>query len=577
MELSENAMTILSKRYLQRNPDGTTETPAELLDRVARVVAGAELVTGTARSGHLAEKWSIRFMEMMSAGDFLPNSPTLMNAGRPVGQLSACFVLPVEDTLDDIFTAVKEAAIIHKSGGGTGFSFSRLRPEGALVKSTGGVASGPVSFIKVFDAATAAIKQGGTRRGANMAVLRVDHPDIIKFITCKNKQDVLANFNISVLTTRRFMEALEAGEEYDLVFEGRIYGRLPAAEVFALMVEQTWTNGEPGVVFEDTINAANPTPELGIFAATNPCGEVPLLPYESCNLGSVNLARMVIDNSVNWNKMETIVQWAIRFLDNVVEINNYPLPQIAVMAKGNRKIGLGVMGWADMLFQIGVPYDSPEAVQLAHRVMGFIQEKAHQASVSLGQERGSFPNLHRSIFHGGVRRNATCTTIAPTGTISMLAGTSSGIEPAFSLSYIKHVLEGVPLREANAVFHRYIENNLPHSEAQRVYELVAETGTARGIGVIPEPIQNIFVTSQDVAPLWHVRMQAAFQAHCDNAVSKTVLISPSASRETVDEVFRSAYRWGCKGVTVYRVGSRREEAITWGKAHQGCTSCSNLD
>ncbi|MHB1419170.1 MAG: adenosylcobalamin-dependent ribonucleoside-diphosphate reductase [Bacillota bacterium] len=364
MELTENAMTILSKRYLQRNPDDTLETPPELFSRVALAVANAELRPGAVNSTRLAQKWSASFMEMMSTGEFLPNSPTLMNAGRPVGQLSACFVLPVEDTMEDIFTALKEAAIIHKSGGGTGFSFSRLRPEGSLVNSTGGTASGPVSFIKVFDAATAAIKQGGTRRGANMAVLRVDHPDIIKFITCKNKADQLINFNISVLATRKFMEALESGGKYELLFDGKIYDRLPAIEVFSIIVNQAWNNGEPGLLFEETINAANPTPVLGEFEATNPCGEVPLLPYESCNLGSVNLALMITNNAVNWAKLEKIVGWAVRFLDDVIEVNKYPIPQISAMAVNNRKIGLGVMGWADMLYQLGIPYDSNDAVQL---------------------------------------------------------------------------------------------------------------------------------------------------------------------------------------------------------------------
>lgn len=565
MELTPNARTILAKRYLKREGDKVVETPEDMFRRVAETVAGAEKQFNPDIPAERVQEIAEKFYQMMTDLDFLPNSPTLMNAGRELGQLSACFVLPVGDSMEEIFTAVKDAALIHKSGGGTGFSFSRLRPKNSPVRSTGGIASGPVSFMKVFNAATEAIKQGGTRRGANMGILRVDHPDILEFIRAKEGNNDLTNFNISVGLTREFMEALENDGYYDLKFGGKIYDRFKAREIFDLIVEHAWANGEPGIVFLDRLNEGNPTPALGEIEATNPCGEQPLLAYEACNLGSINLAHMVEDGHVLWDKLEDITRWAIRFLDNVIEVNQFPLEKIAQVARGNRKIGLGVMGWADMLFKLRIPYDSDQAISLARKVMGCIQEVAHRTSQELAAERGSFPNIDQSIYRGQQMRNATCTTIAPTGTISMIAGTTSGIEPVFSLVYTKNVLEGEHLLEINPTFEEYVRENFSPEQAERIFNQVAATGSVQGIEEIPVAMRKVFVTALEISPVWHIRMQAAFQEFTDNAVSKTVNFPATATKQDVEEVYLLAYRLGCKGVTVYRSGSREDEVMTVGK------------
>ncbi|KKM12521.1 ribonucleotide-diphosphate reductase subunit alpha [Clostridiales bacterium PH28_bin88] len=577
MNLSENARIILEKRYLQKENGVPVEKPEDMFRRVARAVAEAEKLFQPKVSTTKLQAISDRFYQMMTDWDFLPNSPTLMNAGRDLGQLSACFVLPVEDSMEEIFTAVKHAALIHKSGGGTGFSFSRLRPKNSPVKTTGGVASGPVSFMKVFNAATEAIKQGGTRRGANMGILRVDHPDILEFITCKQKNDDITNFNISVGLTSDFLNALEHDDDYDLKFAGVVYERLRARDVFNRIVERAWANGEPGVIFLDRLNDGNPTPELGEIEATNPCGEQPLLGYEACNLGSINLVNMVENKQILWEKLEDTVKWSIRFLDDVVEVNNFPLPEIAEMVRGNRKVGLGVMGWADMLFKLGIPYNSDSAVELARKVMGRIQEVAHQTSEELGRTRGPFPNIDRSIYRGDTMRNATCTTIAPTGTISMIAGASSGIEPAFSIAFTKNVLDGAALVEVNPVFREYINENFPTEEGNRIIQEVANTGSVQHIKSLPENIRRVFVTALEIAPIWHIRMQAAFQEHCDNAVSKTVNFPASATKEDVEEVYLLAHRLGCKGVTVYRSGSREQEVLVTGRKTDQASEQTHVD
>lgn len=565
LNLSANALTILEKRYLRKVDGKVVETPEELFRRVANAIAAAEKVFDPDIDQERLNEIANVFYQLMANLDFLPNSPTLMNAGLDLGQLAACFVLPIGDSMDEIFTAVKDAALIHKSGGGTGFSFSRLRPKNDPVRTTGGVASGPVSFMKVFNAATEAIKQGGTRRGANMGILRVDHPDIVEFITCKADNDELTNFNISVGLTKEFMEAVEKNAPYNLVFNNKIYDQVSAAELFDLIVEHAWKNGEPGIVFLDRLNEGNPTPELGEIEATNPCGEQPLLGNEACNLGSINLSNMVTeDNTIDWDKLEYTVKWSVRFLDNVIEVSKYPIDKIETMVKGNRKIGLGVMGWADLLFKLMIPYNSPEGIELASTVMKFIQEKSHYYSSQLAMERGSFPNIEQSIYHGRPMRNATCTTIAPTGTISMIAGTSSGIEPVFSLVYVKHVLDGERLVEINPVFKRLLDTLEP-SKREAVISQVIETGGIQTVEGIPEHWKKVFVTALEISPEYHIKMQAAFQKYCDNAVSKTVNFPFTATKEDVRQAYLLAYRLGCKGVTVYRSGSRTKEVLTVGK------------
>jgi len=562
-KLTVNALEVLRKRYLLRNEMGKIiETPAQMFVRVAKAIAKVDRKYG----GNPKESEKI-FYGMMARAEFLPNSPTLFNAGTELGQLSACFVLPIEDSLESIFTAVKNMALIEKSGGGVGFDFSKLRPKGDIVKSTKGVASGPVSFMHVFDAATDVIKAGGKRRGAMMGVLRADHPDIVEFITSKQKPGVLSNFNISVAVTDDFMKTLEEDGEYWLINprNKEKVRRLKAKEVWNLMAKSAWEGGDPGVIFIDEINRHNPIPEVGRIEATNPCAEQPLLPYESCNLGSVNLSRMVENRKVNWEKLRETVRNAVHFLDDVIDANRFPLKEIEKMTKANRKIGLGVMGFADMLIKLGVPYDSEEALELAEKIMKFVTEEARKKSVELGEERGSFPNFDRSVWKDKYQamRNATITTIAPTGSISIIAGCSSGIEPLFAISFMRKVLEGTRLFEINPLFEMIAKERGFYGA--ELLEEIARTGSVQGIKGVPEDVKRIFVTALDIQPEWHVRMQAAFQKYTDNAVSKTVNLPQDATIEDVKKVFWLAYKLKCKGITVYRYGSKPEQVLNIGE------------
>ena len=563
LKLSKNAMTVLAKRYLKRDSQGNTlETPEEMFHRVAQTIDSSEPTAGK-KGGNFEQQ----YYQMMTDLNFLPNSPTLMNAGRELGQLSACFVLPVGDSMESIFEAIKNTALIHKSGGGTGFSFSRIRPANDEVCSTSGVSSGPISFMRVFDAATETIKQGGTRRGANMGILRVDHPDIMDFIMAKRDLTILTNFNISVGVTEAFMDAVEKGHDYDIVNprDGQIVKQLNATKVFTKIIDMAWANGEPGIVFLDRLNRDNPTPHIGEYESTNPCGEQPLLPYESCNLGSINLANMVDDGDVVWDKLEKTVKLSTRFLDNVIEANKYPLPEIDEMTKANRKIGLGVMGWADMLIMLEIPYNSQDAIDLGEKVMRFVNEKSHEESILLAKERGAFPNFKGSFYDkpgGSQIRNSTCTTIAPTGTISIIANCSSGVEPLFAVSYIRQVLDNNKLIEVHPLFESIAKRRGFYTE--ELMQEIAEKGTVQNIDAVPADIRRIFVTSHDITPKDHVLMQAAFQKHTDNAVSKTVNFCSDATREDVATVYRLAYKEGCKGVTIYRDGSRDQQVLSVG-------------
>lgn len=565
--LTPNARVILERRYLKQENGQVMETPEDMFYRVASVVAGIEEKYQKDKTE--IQKLIKEFYLMMSNLEFMPNSPTLMNAGRDLGQLSACFVLPINDSMEDIFDAIKNAAIIHKSGGGTGFSFSRLRPKNSAVRSTGGVASGPVSFMKVFNAATEAVKQGGTRRGANMGILRVDHPDILEFIQCKEDSKEITNFNISVGITESFMAAVNQGSFYDLIdpHSGNVVGQLLAKDVFNKIVDHAWRNGEPGIVFLDRLNKDNPTPLLGEIEATNPCGEQPLLPNEACNLGSINLKLMVTEKNgkmvVDWDKLARIVCLAVRFLDNVIEVNQYPLAVIEEMVKGNRKVGLGVMGFADMLILLQISYASEDAVECAEKVMRFIQTEARVESQRLAEERGTFPNYTGSIYDGVMKlRNATLTTIAPTGTISMICGVSSGVEPLFAVAYTKTVMDGTSLVEVNPIFEEFARRF--SFDSPGLAEKIALTGTVLGLPEVPNWVQEVFITAQEIAPEWHIRIQAAFQKYVDNAVSKTINFAKTADRDDIAEAYQLAYDLNCKGLTVYRDGSREEQVLSSG-------------
>jgi ribonucleoside-diphosphate reductase alpha chain len=574
LELSENARTVLKRRYLRKDEEGRIiETPEEMFRRVSRHIALAEKNFGA--DDRMVNEMDERFYSLMTGFRFLPNSPTLMNAGRRLGQLAACFVLPVDDSMEGIFDALKNAALIHKSGGGTGFSFSRLRPKNSKVGTTGGVASGPVSFMKIFNTATEQVKQGGTRRGANMAILRVDHPDIQEFITCKKTNRELNNFNISVGVTDSFMEAVRTGTTYDLIDprNKNKVDELDASEVYHSLIYHAWENGDPGVVFLDKVNRDNPTPQIGVIESTNPCGEQPLLPMEACNLGSINLAKFVTGPQdapeVDWAGLRETVHLSVRYLDNVIERSLYPLPEIESMARANRKIGLGVMGFADMLYQLRIPYNSENGLKTAEQVMGFIQKESHEASRSLAEERSVFPNFEQSVFHHRSERglrNATTTTIAPTGTLSIIAGCSSGIEPLFALSFVRRVMDNDELMEVNPIFEKVARERKFYS--REIMDEVARSGSIRAVKGIPQDVKEVFVTAHDILPEWHVRMQAAFQKYTDNAVSKTVNLPRDATVEDVRKVYDLAYKLGCKGVTIYRDGTKENQVLSYDSRKQ---------
>jgi ribonucleoside-diphosphate reductase alpha chain len=562
LKLGVNAVKVLKNRYLLKDESGKiVETPKEMFRRVAKAVAKADLIYDKTADVKQTEQM---FYQVMKNLEFLPNSPTLMNAGTRLGQLSACFVLPVEDSIEGIFTTLKHMALIHQSGGGTGFSFSNLRPAGDIVGSTKGVASGPVSFMTIYDAATNVIKQGGKRRGANMGILDVSHPDILRFIEAKQTEGILTNFNISVAVSDKFMKAVEQDTEYELINPRtkQAETKLRARHVFDLMVSNAWRSGDPGLVFIDEINRFNPTPQVGRITSTNPCGEQPLLPYESCNLGSVNLAKMVKNGAVDWEKLRTVVRVGVHFLDNVIDVNKYPVAEIGKTTEANRKIGLGLMGFADMLIMLGLAYDSEEGLELAEKVMKFVTDESTKMSVEVGEKRGAFPNFAGSRWEKqGYKtiRNATVTTVAPTGTISIIAGCSSGIEPIFAVAYVRNVMEDTQLLEVQPTFEKLAKDLGFYSKD--LMHKVAKTGSIQELEEVPEDVRRLLVTSLDIVPKWHVRMQAAFQKHVHNAVSKTVNLPFEATVEDVKEVYMLAYWLKCKGTTVYRYGSKSEQVL----------------
>ncbi|MBE3143054.1 MAG: adenosylcobalamin-dependent ribonucleoside-diphosphate reductase [Planctomycetes bacterium] len=562
-KLTVNALEVLKARYLLRDEqENIVETPTLLFERVAKAIAKVDKAFGED-----AQKSEKVFYEMMAKLEFIPNTPTLFNAGNSIGQLSACFVLPVEDSLDSIFSTVKNMALIEQTGGGVGFDFSRLRPRGDIVGSTKGVASGPVSFMRIFDTATEVIKAGGKRRGAMMAILLVDHPDIVEFITAKQNPTFLTNFNVSVAITDDFLKSLEEDREYSLVNprNKEKVKQFKAKEIWNLIVHSAWASGDPGVVFIDEINRHNPTPHIGKIESTNPCGELPLLSYESCNLGSINLSRMVENGSINWEKLRKTVQNAVHFLDNVVDTNIYPLKEIDKITHANRKIGLGVMGFADMLIMLGVPYDSEQALKLGEQVMQFVEEEGHKKSVEIAQKRGSFPNFKGSIWEKKYPafRNATVTTVAPTGTISIIAGCSSGIEPLFAISFMRNVLNGARLFETNPLFEEMAKARGFYSS--ELLEKIARTGSVQKIKGVPDNVKRLFVTALDIEPVWHIKMQAAFQKSTDNAVSKTVNIPNEAKDDEVRAIYELAWKLKCKGATVFRYGSKPEQVLYIGQ------------
>jgi len=563
--LTDNALAVLRARYLVRDHGVVVETPDQLFQRVAAHVSAAEARMGYSPD-EVAGAWR-SFERMMSALEFLPNSPTLMNAGRPLGQLAACFVVPVEDSTSGVFEAVRWAAEIQKTGGGTGFSFSRLRPAGDLVASTGGTASGPVSLMQVFDVATEAIKQGGTRRGANMGMLRVDHPDILEFIAVKLDPSRMRNFNLSVAVTDAFMAAVQAGGSYNLKNPrtGQVTGALDARRVLDAIANAAWACGDPGMVFIDRINDIHPTPELGQIEATNPCGEQPLLPFESCTLGSIDVGRFVAAGELDWPRLGATIRDAVRFLDDVIDANRYPLPEIERATKATRKIGLGIMGWADALAALGIAYDSAEALALADHVATFLERESLAASAALAERRGSFPAFGGSRWQGagyGALRNATTTTIAPTGTISIIAGCASGIEPLYALAYRRNVLDGAELTEINPRFRQVAAERGFGSEA--LFAAVALHGGVRGRGDVPDDVQRVFPTAHEIDVAAHVGMQAAFQRHVHAAVSKTINLRQGATSLDVKAAYQLAYELGCKGITVYRDGSREGQVLVTG-------------